>query len=145
MAGYLWLKCAVSNRGVPPDDFLDRLVEWGAEAPGELFEQNAVYDIYSSISGVLGPYNGLEYRRGVMLEVMRVLAGLESSWNWGEGRDLSIPPGTLATEEAGAFQVSADSMAFGRELESLVRRHTHPLKPATFIAAMRSDPTLAME
>src|SRR5689334_4383131 len=111
----------VANRGVRPDDFLDQLVAWGKKAPDEIFEPNTHIDVYSSVFDALGPWQDITHRRAVMLEVMRVLAGFESSWNWNEGRDTSNPSSvTLDTTEAGAWQVSADSMSFGQELKDLV-------------------------
>ncbi len=70
-------KHEVFNRGVPPDSFLDQLVDWGKEAPDEIFAPNPHADIYSNVVGVLGPWQGLQHRRAAMLEVMRVLAGFE--------------------------------------------------------------------
>src|SRR5437868_10214862 len=75
----------VSNRGVPPDSFLDELVAWGKIAPDEIFAPNSNKDVYSNVVGVLGPWEDLRHRRAVMLEVMRVLAGFESSWDWNAG------------------------------------------------------------
>lgn len=72
-------KRKVFNRGVPPDSFLDELVAWGKTAPDEIFAPNTVVDIYSNVVGVLGPWQGINHRRAAMLEVMRVLAGFESS------------------------------------------------------------------
>ena len=113
---YIATKQRVANRGIPPDDFLDQLVAWGQQAPDEIFERNNHKDIYSSIIEVLGPWQGLQHRRAVMLEVMRVLAGFESSWDWNEGRDITNPTSvTPETIEAGAWQVSANSMPPARQ------------------------------
>ena len=90
MSNYSATKQHVSNKGVAPDDFLDELVAWGEQSCDEIFAPNAgrnTYDIYSSVLDELGPWQGVPHRRAVMLEVMRVLAGFESSWNWNEGRD----------------------------------------------------------
>jgi hypothetical protein len=82
-----------------------------------------------------------------MLEVMRVLAGFESSWDWNEGRDTSNPHSETAEQiEAGAWQVTANSMNFGPELKELVRTHAEgSLDPNVFQAKMKSDHPLAME
>ena len=136
----------VSNRGVPPDDFLRQLVVWGKQAPLQIFDANAQYDIYSSVSTALGPWHGLYHRRAVMLEVMRVLAGFESSWRWTEGRDIKNPSSnTAVTTEAGAWQVSANSMSFGAELKALVKAHAGKTDGVSFQAAMKRDHPLAME
>ncbi len=87
-----------------------------------------------------------------MLEVLRVLAGFESSWNWNEGIDrnspafkanpTSVPPTTI---EAGAWQVSANSMGHGPELKALVLRKAGALDAATFQRAMKQNHQLAIE
>jgi len=103
-------KKGVFNRGVPPDDFLSQLVDWGKTAAEDIFAPNDHYDIYNKVKPELGPYETPLNRRAVMLEVMRVLAGFESSWDWTEGIDTSRT-GTDTDEnaEAGAWQVSYDS------------------------------------
>jgi len=55
----------------------------------------------------------------VMLEVLRVLAGFESSWNWKEGVDTSRRSATTKENaEAGAWQQSWDA----RKLDPSLRR-----------------------
>ncbi|HEU0174771.1 MAG TPA: hypothetical protein VFV58_10950 [Blastocatellia bacterium] len=143
---YIATKQRVKNRGVPPDDFLDQLVAWGKTAPDEIFAPNAVMDVYSSVFSTLGPWQGLLHRRAVMLEVMRVLAGFESSWRWNEGRDTTNPTSvTPDTIEAGAWQVSANSMNFGQELKNLVLMKVGTLDGTAFQKAMKQDHPLAME
>jgi len=136
----------VKNRGVAPDDFLDQLVAWGKEAPDEIFAANSFSDVYSSVVNTLGPWQDIKHRRAVMLEVMRVLAGFESSWNWNEGRDTtnvtSVTPDTI---EAGAWQVSANSMNFGHELKDLVLANVGTLDGNAFQKAMKQNHPLAME
>jgi len=136
----------VHNRGVAPDDFLDQLVAWGKRAPNEIFERNPYSDIYSSIFNTLGPWQGIEHRRAVMLEVMRVLAGFESSWNWNEGPDRTNPDSNKPdTMEAGAWQVSANAMNFGQELKDLVLANVGTLDGNAFQKAMKQNHPLAME
>jgi hypothetical protein len=143
---YTATKQHVFNRGVPPNDFLDELVAWGKSAPDEIFERNAFSDIYSSIFNTLGPWESIRHRRAVMLEVMRVLAGFESSWKWNEGRDVtnstSVTPDTI---ESGAWQVSANAMNFGQELKDLVLAQVGTLDGNAFQKAMKSNHPLAME
>ena len=143
---YKATKQHVHNRGVPPDSFLDQLVAWGKIAPNEIFAPNSTKDVYSNIFGTLGPWQGLSHRRAAMLEVLRVLAGFESSWKWTEGRDTtnrtSVTPTTI---EAGAWQVSANSMGFGPELKALVLAKAGALDGNTFQRAMKQDHELAME
>jgi hypothetical protein len=96
LMNYVATKQKVLNRGVPPNDFLDQLVAWGKQAPDEIFAPNAHDDIYTSVKNALGPWQGIAHRRAVMLEVMRVLAGFESSWDWTEGRDTNNPSSITA-------------------------------------------------
>ena len=139
-------KQRVSNRGIPPDSFLDQLVDWGKTAPDDIFAPNTRADIYSNVVGVLGPWEGLPHRRAVMLEVMRVLAGFESSWDWNAGVDVTNPTSTTPdTIEAGAWQVSANSMGFGEELKNLVLTKVGELGGDDFQQAMKQDHKLAME
>jgi hypothetical protein len=139
-------KQKVLNRGVPPDSFLNELVAWGRTAPDEIFAPNPDADIYSNVVGVLGPWESIRHRRAVMLEVMRVLAGFESSWDFNAGVDTNNPTSTTPdTIEAGAWQVSANSMAFGQELKDLVLNKVGSLDGDDFQQGMKQDHPLAME
>jgi hypothetical protein len=142
-------KQEVFNRGVPPDSFLDELLAWGKTASDEIFVPNPHADIYSSVVGTLGPWESIQHRRAVMLEVMRVLAGFESSWDWNAGVDRGRhkQPDFHDTGdmEAGAWQVSANSMAFGQELKDLVLNKVGSLDGDDFQQAMKQDHQLAME
>ena len=139
-------KQPVSNRGIPPDNFLDQLVAWGRTAPDDIFAANSQTDIYSNVFGALGPWEDLRHRRAVMLEVMRVLAGFESSWDWEAGVDVTNPTSTTPdTIEAGAWQVSANSMGFGEELKNLVLTKVGSLNGNDFQRAMKQNHQLAME
>ena len=143
---YNAIKQAVLNRGVPPDSFLDELIAWGETAPDDIFAPIPNQDIYSNIVGVLGPWQGPEHRRAAMLEVMRVLAGFESSWHWNEGCDPhTAHPEEPETWEAGAWQVSADSMDIAPELRTLVTARAGANDPTTFQSHMKSNHSLAME
>jgi hypothetical protein len=140
------LKARVKNRGRAPDSFLDELIAWGSDAPEEIFAPNDAHDIYASVRPALGPWRDNLHRRAAMLEVMRVLAGFESSWDWNEGRDVTNATSvTSTTIEAGAFQVSANSMGFGPELRTLVIDRVGSADGDEFQAAMKSDHILAME
>jgi len=143
---YKATKQKVFNRGVPPDSFLDELVAWGKSAPDEIFAPNSAHDVYTNIFRTLGPWHGLPHRRAVMLEVMRVLAGFESSWNWNAGRDVHNPTSVTAeTIEAGAWQVSANSMGFGQELKDLVLFNAGSLNGNDFQRATKQNHRFAME
>ena len=150
-------KSPVSNRGIPPDDFLSELVTWAKTAPDEIFAVNSnPADIYSCMKPYLGPWPDLLHRKAAMLEALRVLAGMESSWNWNEGRDTSAGPETPQEMEAGAWQVSADGRVFGADLEGLYGNLTlgATVVPGTtledtqayaFQAAMKSNHSAACE
>lgn len=100
----------VLNRGRAPLAFLREMVTWARGADEAIFAPNAVNDIYSKVKPELGPYTSPIHRKAVMLEVMRVLAGFESSWDWTEGVDTSrLGSDTAENSEAGAWQVSWDS------------------------------------
>jgi hypothetical protein len=136
----------VLNRGTPPESFLEELVAWGKTAPDEIFAPNDLSDIYSSVHNTLGPYPDNHYRRCCMLEVMRVLAGFESSWNWNEGIDTNNPNrGEPRSQEAGAWQVSADSMALSPVLKALAIAKVGSNDPLMFQRSMKVNHPLAME
>jgi len=80
-----------------------------------------------------------------MLEVTRVLAGFESSWNWNEGPDTSAAHPTPDTLEAGAWQVSANAMNNGQELRDLVLAKVGTTDATAFQRAMKQNHPLAME
>lgn len=142
-------KKSVANRGVAPDSFLNDLVHWGLTAPDEIFETNKRFDVYSSVRDELarnGVWPSLAYRKAVMLEVLRVLAGFESSWDWREGRDIANSNGDKPEdEEAGVFQVSYDSIAFDPSLAACVMRHTGELSPERFISGIKNGKMFAIE
>jgi hypothetical protein len=143
---YRATKHRVHNRGIPPDRFLDELVAWGRTAPAEIFAPAPGHDVYTNVFNVLGPWRDNQYRRGAMLEIMRVLAGFESSWNWNCGRDVKgVASNTATTMEAGAFQVSANSMGFGQDLKKLVLARVGSADGTAFQKAMKQDHVLAME
>lgn len=142
-------KAHVANRGVPPDSFLTQLVEWGRSAPEEIFAPNeSPRDIYATVKGILGPWQPSPHRRAVMLEVMRVHAGFESSWNWNEGVDTTNHNSVAHIEgqETGAWQVSFDSTGLGNNamLNNFAKERGIGT-PQQFIGLMKRDHNLAME
>lgn len=142
---FIATKARVLNRGVPPNAFLQELVDWGRKAPDEIFAPNDHFDIYDKVKPELGPYESLIHRKAVMLEVMRVLAGFESSWNWTEGVDTSrLGADTPDNAEAGAWQVSYDARRLSPEFPALLGSK-HITSGITFQRAMKFDHPLAME
>jgi hypothetical protein len=139
--------CLSQVRGSsPPVSFLDELVDWALGAPDAIFTPNAEDDIYSSVVAQLGPYVFTVHRKAVMLEVLRVLAGHESTWNWNQGvhREKKGTK-TSHTEETGAFQCSADSMAWDKSLKDFVQASLGGTDDATFIAGSKSNHRFAIE
>ncbi|MDB9488797.1 hypothetical protein PN492_19955 [Dolichospermum circinale CS-537/01] len=65
---FIACKAQVFNRGVPPESFLNELIDWANQAPDEVFEKNDNKDIYSSVAPELGPWNNLLHRKAVMLK-----------------------------------------------------------------------------
>lgn len=111
----------VYNRGKAPEHFLREMVVWSISAPDDIFEVNPLNDIYSKVKPELGPYTSLVHRKAAMLEVMRVLAGFESSWKWNEGVDVSRDSAdTAENSEAGAWQVSYDARKLSPVLQDLI-------------------------
>jgi hypothetical protein len=136
----------VYNRGKPPTSFLDELVEWGRIASPTIFAKNDLVDIYSSVRPQLGPWQGDLHRRAAMLEVLRVLGGFESSWNWKAGVDTTNPTSnTPQTEEAGIFQCSCNSMSFSPSLKSLLSSASGDTSCHSFISATKTNHRFALE
>lgn len=135
----------VFNRGTPPPVFLDEMVEWAKTAPDEIFAENEFNDIYTKVREELGPYENLTHRKAVMLEVMRVLAGFESSWDWREGVDTSrLGEDTPENSEAGAWQVSFDGRRLAPELPALLVNNG-VTNGITFQRVMKFNHPIAME
>lgn len=141
-------KHPMSNRGEPPDSFLAELVQWGKGAPDEIFSANDnPADIYALVRPILGPWDGILHRRAVMLEVMRVHAGFESSWDWQEGVDHTNATSMQNIEgrETGIFQMSFNSIHLsGGSMKPFAEVHGIDT-PATFIPAMKSNHSLCLE
>jgi hypothetical protein len=134
----------VFNRGSPRISFLQELVAWGKRAPDSIFvdQPGNTKDVYASVVSELGPFGDITHRKACMLEVMRVLAGFESSWNWNEGIDTTRKSATTPKNaEAGAWQVSADSLSFGQDLKDLMGG----LNGVDFQRTMKSNHPLSME
>lgn len=134
----------VLNRGAASPAFLGEMVEWCRSADDTIFAPNELADIYGKVRAELGPWRGIIHRRAVMLEVMRVLAGFESSWDWKEGVDTSrLGADTPENEEAGAWQVSYDARRISGSLQSmLIAADVHD--GITFQRKMKFDHPLAM-
>jgi hypothetical protein len=138
----------VRNRGHAPDKFLLELICWGKDAPAEIFAPNDnPADIYAHIKPILGPWENMLHRRAALLEVMRVHAGFESSWNWHEGVDLTNQHSQqhLDGQETGIFQVSFDSTYLGNGAMKPFAVANGIGTVGSFIAKMKEDHKLALE
>ncbi len=145
---FVYSRARVLNRGRPPYEFLVALVDWAKNAPMELFAPNPEpADIYTYVKPVLGPWTSVEYRRGVLMEVMRVHAGFESSWNWNEGVDTTNQTSVenITGQETGVFQVSFDSIWLNDNRMKGFAVANDIASPEKFISKMKSDHNLCME
>lgn len=135
----------VHNRGTPPESFINDLIAWGRIAPDSIFEVNQRTDIYDMIKPHLGPWKGIKHRKAAMLEVLRVLAGFESSWRWSEGKDITNPKeNSPETESAGPFQISANSMNLDKSLKDYAVTALRNTNPQTFRRAMMTNRAFAI-
>jgi len=88
-----------------------------------------------------------------MLELLRVLAGFESSWNWNCGVDTTNATSMRNIEgrETGIFQVSFDSLRLddvantGDDLHQCVMKYCGALDIHRFLDEMKSNHTFALE
>lgn len=137
----------VPSRGQPPREWLDTLIDAMLPLSDSLFAPNSYDDVYSLLAPVLGPWTGIPQRKAAMAEILRVLAGEESSWDWQCGADTTAGPETPAEEETGAFQVSQNSVLLDKTggLAELLNQHLGSHTPALFIPAMKAEPALAVE
>jgi hypothetical protein len=145
---YCSTKAKVFNRGVPPDSFLTSLIAWARYAPDEIFAPNSnPADVYANIKPILGPWESLLHRRAAMLEVMRVHAGFESTWNWLEGVDTTNQTSmrNIDGQETGIFQVSFDSTFLGDGAMKAFAVAKGISSPGSFIFRMKADHDIALE
>jgi hypothetical protein len=137
-------KVRVFNRGIPSDEFLTELINFGKKAPDEYFAANANFDIYNKVGDELGPFDDLLKRKAVLLEVERVLGMFESSGNWNEGVDSSRQSSTTnENAEAGAWQVSWNNRKLDPSLSAFLSDKGIN-DGVTFQQKMKSDHMLAM-
>lgn len=143
----------VLNRGVPNQGFIDKIVSWAKLAPDNIFAANDnPRDIYATTAPLLGNavkprWSNFLHRKAAMLEVMRVHAGFESSWNWNEGVDITNRTSLAHIEgqETGIFQVSFDSTFLGSHAMAAFAVAHDIATPQKFIVAMKANHELALE
>lgn len=148
------IKAKVSNRGTPPDLFIVELTDWARNAPKEIFApNNDAQDVYNRLKPILGPWTSPLHRRAAMCELLRCLAGFESSWNWNCGVDKTNKTSQrlIIGQETGIFQVSYDSLMLddiaktGDDLHQCVKRYCGSLDIHIFIDRMKTDHAFALE
>lgn len=145
----------VKGRGSPPPAFMDELVRWGRSAPNEIFAPNKdAEDVFNRLAPLLGPWKSPLHRRAAMCELLRVLAGFESSWRWDCGVDKTNKTSMrlITAQETGIFQVSYDSLGLDmagddrdNDLHRCVMRYCGDLRIQTFIDRMKTDHVFAFE
>lgn len=147
------IQSKVANRGIPPASFISTIVGWARNADDKIFDANDnPRDIYATIAPVLGNpekprWRDLLHRKATMLEVMRVHAGFESSWNWNEGVDITnrTSMAHIEGQETGIFQVSFDSTFLGNLAMEPFAEARDINTAKKFIIAMKADHLLALE
>lgn len=157
------LKSPVKGRDFPHnfDAFLDELVMWARSAPDEIFApNNESGDVMNKLrvllasqgwDGAAGSPERLLHRKAAMCELLRCLAGFESSWHWNEGVDKTNQASmhNIEGQETGIFQVSHDSLWLDKNgtlktwLEKSMATAIHDTRE--FIDAMKSYHSFALE
>ena len=110
----------IANRGAPKLAVVKDIIEAVRETPESVFAVNNAADIYGSVANEMGPYRSLKHRAAVMAQVMIVQSGFESSWKYGEARDLSASNTAACTEEAGLYQTSGNMNTFNATAKSVL-------------------------
>lgn len=145
----------VPGRGTPPVAFLNELVAWLKTAPNDIFAPNDdPEDVFNRLASVLGPWTSAVHRKAAFAELLRCLAGFESSWKWGEGVDRTNATSMrlITGQETGILQVSYDSLGLDLagndtvdDLHQCVLKYCGDLKVQNFIDRMKSDHVFALE
>ncbi|MFZ2278418.1 MAG: hypothetical protein WAW39_11485 [Prosthecobacter sp.] len=146
----------VRGRGKPPVGFLDELVAWLKSAPEEIFAPNKdPEDVFNRLAPLLGPWKSPLHRRAAMGELLRCLAGFESSWKWNCGVDTTNKRSMklITGQETGIFQVSYDSLGLDLagpdvvdDLHQCAKRYCYGgLKVQNFIDLMKTNHVFAFE
>lgn len=107
----------VYNRGKPPTQFLLDLYDFIYEHrnnPVLVGENSQPKDVFRYLSTELKLEKGMSMnkRAARLYELMRVSGGMESSWDWDQGRDRSASNYDYYTREAGIFQTSPNSHVY---------------------------------
>lgn len=143
----------VTDRGRPPVSFVEELVEIAKGLPDEIFASRPAPkgkpdpDIFAVLRPILGPWKSFLHRKAALLELLRVLAGKESSWKWNEGVDITNQHSLshIEGQETGIFQVSFDSVGHSPELADCVNRYCGGVTAELFIPMMKKNHTFAVE
>jgi hypothetical protein len=136
----------IHNRGVPSERVVDDLIKVIKSTPSSVFAVNPHFDIYSSVYKELGPWRGEKHRRAVMANVLLVMSGYESSWNYQRGRDMSADNTSLLTQEAGILQTSCNAQnlpPISKELKEFTLKTCGKNDCQTFITCTKASPWMA--
>lgn len=106
---------SIPNQGKIKTEVLNNIIDFVRSAPDQVFEKNEEQDLYWLLAKTMGPITTIKQRRAVMADTQIVLGALESSWRYGIGIDPATSTSKPCDEwEAGMFQCSSNSMAFGK-------------------------------
>ena len=154
----------VADRIDPPESYLNFTIDWISSAPDILFDYNREpQDIYSWMAYIYndwiedkGALNFIRARKAAMLEILRTLGAMESSYDWLEdyhrGRNGDGPE--RRNWSAGMWQVAAISLTSqGRIAGRWAREHHGYLSTgrltdadiARFRNQMKTDKEFAIE
>jgi hypothetical protein len=114
----------VANRIAPPDSYLDYTIDWVADASDDLFDYNTeAQDIYSWLAYKLGDWitskgssNFMQARKAAMLEILRTLGAMESSFNWPQEYDRGGDGHLVRNWSAGLWQIAPISLTSQRRI-----------------------------
>ena len=134
------------DRGSPPVEFLTEFVTLLRKMPDSLYAPNQErYDIFDDIACTLGPWLSPLHRKASLAEVLRVLSGFESSWNWNCGADSTNETETDPyNASAGMWQVAANSQYQRHDLQALIKQYVSSKDYGDFQKSMKEDHEFAL-
>lgn len=123
----------IANRGRPPDEFLNTVIDLVIAAPSHLFDTNSEpEDIYGWLAYKFddwvtskGSSSFIQARRAVMLEILRTLGAMESSYNWSQEYDRGGDGNDIRNWSAGMWQVAAISLTSQARIAGAWARAEH--------------------
>lgn len=134
----------VDNHKVPPEDFIDVMVDTIKGMDDSVFAPIAKAEVYSAVGNELPYTKDPLTRKAYMCEILRCLAAFESDYNWNEGADSTAGPEKSDEVETGAFQVSANSMNFGN-LREFAKESVGIVTTQQFIDLIKTKHSFAVQ